>query len=208
MGSEALEVDESLFLGKGSKRICYRHPEDASKCIKIDLNEKRKITPKELKYYQRYARKGVRFDLIAPYYGEVITNEGKGYVFSLARDYNGEISKDVRYYLKTCRNDEVLDDVFKGMLKLKRFMVSHGIMTTLVEHHNMIYQRITPHNGKVIFIDGIGNNQFFPSANYLQMHAKRVIRRKWFKFEQRLMKWNRDKPHIYERFKALNEART
>lgn len=206
MDDDALVLDESLFLGKGTKRICYRHPQDAGKCIKIDLNEKRKVTPKELKYYKRYVRKGVRFDLIAPYYGEVMTNEGKGYVFGLARDYDGEISKQVRYYLRTCRDSKVLDNVFWGMLELKKFMIFHGIMTTLVEHHNMVYQRITHDNGKVIFIDGIGNNQFFPSANYLRLHARRVIRRKWFRFERQLMSWYRNTPPVYNRLKVLNET--
>ena len=207
MGNDALVLDESLFLGKGSKRICYRHPEDASKCIKIDLNEKRKVTPKELKYYQRYARKGIRFDLIAPYYGEVMTNGGKGYMFGLAYDYNGKISKNIKYYLKTCRNEQVLDSLFLGLLGLKKFMVSYGIMVMELGYENMIYQQITPYSGNVIFIDGIGNNQFLPSANYLRIHARRVIRRKWFKFEKRLMDKYRDVPSIYKRFKMLDEAR-
>lgn len=206
MGNDELVLDESSFLGKGSKRICYRHPQDANKCIKIDLNEKRKVTPKELKYYNRYARKGVRFDLIAPYYGEVMTNEGRGYVFGLARDYNGDVSKPVRYYLKFDRDERIMDDMFEGILKLKKFMLYHGIMTTLVEHHNMVYQRITHDNGKVIFIDGIGNNQFFPFANYSRLHARRVIRRKWFKFERQLMSWYRDIPTVYNRLKILNET--
>lgn len=204
MGSdELILLDKSLFLGKGTNRICYCHPQDRSKCVKIDLNEKRRITPRELKYYRRYVRKGVTFELIAPFYGEVMTNFGKGYVFGLARDYDGEVSRSVGYYLNVCRDEQFIDGLFRGLLELKEFMIFYGIMARTIERQNMLYQQTSPHNGKVIFIDGIGNNQFLPSANYLRFHARRVVRRKWLKFELQLMRKYQDTSMIYERLKAL-----
>lgn len=205
MGDDELVLDESSFLGRGSNRICYCHPQDRNKCVKIDLNEKRRITPRELKYYRRYARKGIAFELIAPFYGEVMTNLGKGYVFGLAHDYDGDVSRSVGYYLRVCRDEQLLDGLFRGMRELKEFMIFYGIMARTIERQNMVYQRTSPHTGKVIFIDGIGNNQFLPSANYLRFHARRVVRRKWFKFEHKLMNKYQDTGMIYERFKALGE---
>ena len=79
-------------------------------------------------------------------------------------------------------------------------------MAKTIERQNMVYQRASTHNGKVIFIDGIGNNQFLPSANYLRFHARRVVRRKWFKFKRQLMSWYRDNPLVYSRLKVLNET--
>lgn len=205
MGEDELVLDDSLFLGKGSRRICYCHPQDRNKCIKIDVNERQRTTPRELKYYKRYAGKGIRFDLIAPYYGSVTTNKGKGYVFGLVRDYDGQVSKSVGHYLNVCRHEQVLDGLMQGVLELKEFMIVYGIMARTIERQNMLYQRTDFHNGRVVFIDGIGNNQFLPSANYLRFHARRVVRRKWLKFERQLMNWYRDNPLVYSRLKVLNE---
>jgi len=165
MSEKRLELHDGHYLGKGSKRICYRHPDDDLKCIKFDLNRRRRFTAEEVRHYNRYARKGIVFDVIAPYHGEVRTNSGTGYVFGLARDFNGEVSQSVSHYLKSCQDEALLDDLFAGMVHLKYYMISNGITLTLLEDHNMVYQRVDQSTGKVILIDGIGNNQFFPLAD-------------------------------------------
>ncbi|HED31518.1 YrbL family protein [Prosthecochloris sp. HL-130-GSB] len=207
MDDVIIKLDDSLFLGKGSKRICYLHPRDKTKCIKFDLDRKRGFTVDEVRHYRRYRRRGVRFDVIAPYYGQVETDAGTGYVFGIAYDYDGMISKDVSSYLRTCNDEAVLDDLFAGMASLKRFMVRNAVMTTLIEDHNMVYQRLSESSGKVVLIDGIGNNQFLPSANYVKSHARRVIKRKWHKYERKMITVFKRRPAVSKRFELLNEKR-
>lgn len=42
-------------IGKGATRECYRHPADASKCVKVLIkNTDTSILKRELKYYKSY----------------------------------------------------------------------------------------------------------------------------------------------------------
>lgn len=49
-------LDESLYINKGTNRVCYVHPNDKTKCLKIDLKDS-KETKRELKYYKQLIKK-------------------------------------------------------------------------------------------------------------------------------------------------------
>ncbi|UZJ37304.1 YrbL family protein [Prosthecochloris sp. SCSIO W1103] len=205
MAKEMVELDDSLFVGKGSKRICYIHPHDETKCIKLDLDRRHRHTAKEIRYYKRYSRQGILVDMIAPYHGRMKTNSGVGYVFGLARDFDGKISRSVTYYLKTSEDEKLLNDLFTGMACLKEYMIRHGITVTLLEAHNMVFQISHHGNGKVILIDGIGNNQLLPMSFFLNSHARKVVRRKWSNFEKAMMRRFSCDQKVYRIFVRLHE---
>jgi len=47
-------MELSIIIGQGAKRICYLHPEDATKCIKVVTSEKsRGMLKRELVSYKR-----------------------------------------------------------------------------------------------------------------------------------------------------------
>jgi hypothetical protein len=99
-------LKKSLIIGKGGRRIVYRHPDNPNQCLKIvhhkmvhykyiDENKG------DIKYYQHLQNRGASFKHIACIRGEQNTNKGNALVFDLIKDYDGEISKTLRYYLLT-----------------------------------------------------------------------------------------------------------
>lgn len=83
-------------IGEGQERICYLHPEDPDKIIKLQKGESNKQTRRELELYRRLLRrKGTDYSQLPRYYGKVVTNLGEGFVTDLIQDYDGGISNSL-----------------------------------------------------------------------------------------------------------------
>lgn len=126
----------SKFIGKGATRICFEHPEDPNKCIKVAVRPKdNAVLEKELKTYF-LVRLYIEEYLITYDHKPVDTNLGKGLVCELLRDDDGSYSKSLDYYLsKGPLDDEIVSqiwhfsyslvehDVFFYDFNLKNFIV-------------------------------------------------------------------------------------
>ena len=76
---KAIILTDDLIIGQGMHKIVYRHPDDATKCLK-----KLHVTPdddmeRELRYRKIRANKGRKSVLLPEYYGLQKSNIG-GYI--------------------------------------------------------------------------------------------------------------------------------
>lgn len=181
-----VDLSNARFLGKGSSRVCYVHPEDEFKCVKVTYSGKPEIVREEMRHYHRYLKRGVSWDMMARTYGFVRTTMGVGAVFSLARDYDGSISKPLDVYLR--RETGTLFDLqlCSALREFRDYLYRERIIVRELKPDNLVYQKITPNRGKLVLVDGVGNNEFLPIANYSMLFARRTLNRKWGKFERML----------------------
>jgi len=92
----AIHLNRALFLASGGARDVYLHPNNENICIKIQrTNGHQNINEKN--FFKKHGNNPI----FPEYYGEVETNLGTGLAFELIKDFNGEISKSLIYYLKT-----------------------------------------------------------------------------------------------------------
>ena len=84
-----VDLEHAELIGKGSSRLCYVHPEDPGKCVKVIYTNNTRVADEELSYYNRFSRRRISWDMMSITYGYVRTTLGKGVVFSLSRDYDG-----------------------------------------------------------------------------------------------------------------------
>ena len=182
-----LDLSKASLVGKGSSRLCYVHPEDDRKCVKVIYTRKHEINAVEMKHYRRFQRRHVSWELMARPSGFVETTEGEGLVFSLARDYDGEISKPLEHYLSPVDSRHYRELLRTALEEFKSFLFSEGIVVRELKLDNVLFQRISEEQGRLVLIDGVGNNQFLPLANYSRTFARRMLRRKWKQFEADLL---------------------
>ncbi len=184
-----IDLTDAYLLGKGSSRECYVHPQDRNKCVKVTFSPDAAIMREEMKYYRKYTRRGISWEMMARTYGYVNTSLGLGAVFSLARDYTGEISSPLVDYLQGQRDSCKLhgQELFTALLSFRSYLFRQRIIVRELKADNLIYQRVTPDEGRLILVDGVGNNEFLPVANYSVLFARRTLRRKWAKFEHSLL---------------------
>lgn len=183
-----IDLSQAHLLGKGSSRACYLHPYDDSKCVKVTFLDRRDITSEEMKHYRRFMKRGISWDMLARAYGYVSTNYGEGAVFSLARDFTGEISRSFDYYLRP-DGEHLLsgEELLNALNAFRIYLFRERIVVRELKADNLIYQRLSLREGKLILIDGVGNNEFLPVANYSVRFAWKTLNRKWNKFEHNLL---------------------
>jgi hypothetical protein len=179
-----INLDPSTIVGKGLHRECYVHPENKDLCIKIVVAGDHKESQREQKYYRLLQKRNIPWEILPEFYGVVETNLGSGAVFDLIRDFDGEISKTLQYYLASGDKPEAYDlGLLKAIDLLKISLYQHTIITMTLKPKNIVYKKITPEKGRLIIVDNIGNSDFIPICNYNTFLARIKISRKWRKFE-------------------------
>lgn len=135
-----LKLNNKLFIGSGSQRHCYRHPEHDHLCIKIvaeATNSRRNQNKREHAYYKKLADKNIDWKHIASCHGWVKTNLGKGLVFDLVADHDNAPLPNLQEQLEEKNIDK---EKLKFELKmLKKWIFEHAIIVADLKPENMIY---------------------------------------------------------------------
>lgn len=182
----SLKLDRNRVVGRGSSRSCFQHPFEKSRCVKVEKRDYLKITREEIKYYKRFQRRGISWDMLARFHGIVETDLGEGAVFDMPHDYNGEISRTLDYYLHV--QSIPASELGRALRAFKDYMTQERIVVRELKADNLVYQRNSRSLGKIVLIDGLGNNEFFPFANYSRLFAWRMLQKKWLKFKGSISK--------------------
>ncbi len=184
-----LLLNASDFVGKGLHRECYIHPNDEQRCIKVvvagDLSESKR----EQSYYKLLQKRGVSWDILPRFHGVIETNKGAGAVFDLIRDYDGEISKTLEYYLSSEQLDNAENlGISQAINVFKQELYRQSIITMTLSPKNIMYKKTGINEGRLIIIDNIGNSDFIPICSYIDSLAKKKITRKLLRFEKTVLK--------------------
>ncbi len=186
-----IEIAKSDFIGEGSHRACYAHPENKDRCIKVGaLNSKE--SRRERACYKLLQKRGVTWDSLSQFYGFVETNMGPGEEFDLVRDHDGEISKTLEHYLETDSDSERSQLYYQSLKKAFSFLKSdiydQVILVRTILTENILYKKINEDEGRLVIIDNIGNTDLLPICDYSKFFARRKITRKWHRFERSMLK--------------------
>ncbi len=175
-------------IGKGTNRLCFIHPLDSNKCIKVTYSNDFSETIKEIRYYKFLQKKDISWDFLVKYYGSIETTLGKGEVFDLVRDYNGEISKTLSFYLQSDDKTKSIQNPLKLLEELKEYTLKENIVVKDLNTKNMLYQKLDNNTAKLVLIDGVVNNDFLPFSKYINFFTRKKIKRLWKRFEESLTK--------------------
>lgn len=191
-----INIAPTAFIGEGSHRICYQHPEDLNLCIKIgEINSKESLREREC--YQVLKKRTISWDALSHFHGLVETNLGKGAVFELVRDYDGAISQSLEYYLEKYpaltditseQKDVMYEEISRAIGQLKIDLLNNTILTRSLLGENVLFKKTSENSGRLVIIDNIGNTDYFPFCNYSKYLSRRKISRKWEKFERYMVK--------------------
>lgn len=179
-----LQID-SEPVGAGQERVCYVHPNDAARLIKIQKGESNKQTRRELALYRRLARRGMRhFDHIPELHGDVMTNLGPGFVVDCIRDFDGELSRSLWWHFTrgypVSEFDAYLED-------LRRYLLERQVIFSVdMGRYNILFQKLSPERARLVVIDGLGDHTAIGWLDNIGYFARRKIRRRWQRFIGRL----------------------
>nr|WP_165375069.1 YrbL family protein [Malaciobacter halophilus] len=181
-----IDLSKLTPLGKGTNRVCFIHPKDQKKCIKVTHSNDHSEAIKEIKYYDFLKKRKISWQFLAKYYGSVDTSLGKGEVFDLVRDYDGTVSKTLSFYLQEDKKTKSLIEPIKLLNELKEYTLKENIVVKDLNTKNMLYQKINDNEAQLILIDGVVNNDFLPFSKYIPFLTQKKIKRLWKRFEESL----------------------
>lgn len=137
----------------------------------------------DLKYYRHLQNRGVSFKHIARFRGTQMTNKGQGIVFDLVRDYDGNISKSLEYYLKLEKFDKL--SLAQHVLTIKQYLLDNRIVFRDITCDNIVLQKINKTQFTLIIVDGLGSKMLIPIENYVNFIAVKAIHRRFNRLIER-----------------------
>ena len=191
--SDKVSLSAKHFVAEGTDRKCFRHPGEASLCIKV-LHSERRFGRfwREINYYSSLHRRDADFMHLTKFHGLIDTNLGKGAIFDLVLDDDARVSKSLDYYL--AQNDHhfnawVIDEIENLKQNLfQQWIVFHDLSPT-----NILVKRLSFDEFGLVVIDGIGHNHFIPLASYSRILARKKITRVW---KRRYQRWYSAYPSV------------
>ncbi len=180
-----LILEDKNIIGQGKDRVCYMHPDDSDKCVKIiKVNHSHKQSVREHSYYKFMKRKNKDMRFLSKFYGKVNTNLGFGLVFELCRDSDIKISNSIGYYFENNLYEESLS-IIDNLKKLRKNLTINAIIFTDFTSNNILYKTETK---TIMVIDGIGNYDLIKISDYFKRLATNKINRRFDRFEKYLFK--------------------
>lgn len=193
--------------GVGGRRLCFVHPHDPTRCVKVlrqddqrtvRLKRKRRILPAALRrtydnnrHEQKvldglYRRIGPAMAAHLPLcYGRVETDLGPGLELDLVRDADGRISRSLRELITLGEDLERLKPAWRT---LGDFLMRHRVLSRNLLDHNIVASQGEDGGYTLYLIDGLGDPAWFPFARWVPALARRKIARRiqqaWPRFER------------------------
>jgi hypothetical protein len=138
-------------------------------------------TQRDLKFYRKLKKRGVRgIPHIPDFHGLCETNLGRGIVVDLIRNYDGEISRPLNWYLE----QGVPIEEFKEFLdEMKQsFLQNLIIFNHDMNIGNLLFQKSSTSTAQLVAIDGLGDVVALDWFDYLPFLVRRKINRRWKRF--------------------------
>ena len=179
-----IQLNDNLFYGKGTHKKCYLYPDKKDLCIKIAYNRGgQKDLLREINYISVLRRRNKDYSLLPQYYGEVNTNLGKGYVFEIIKDYDGNKCQTLEDFITS---PELFADKFTmiaSLLKqLKDELYKNEIITMVLFPENIIFQKTSENKYRLRIINDMGSSVLIPLEYHFTYFAHTKILRRWTKF--------------------------
>lgn len=201
-----LQLQGLTPFGVGGRRLCFTHPDDPNKCVKVArqdegatvrMNHKTLIPSHWRRRYDNNADELKQltylFDRIGSgasqhlprCYGMHQTDLGPGLVLDLIRDRDGQISRSLRELLSNDHPPETFRDAFD---ELGEFLMKHVVLTRALLDHNLAAQQRDDGTWRLYLIDGYGDRAWLPIARWSRSLGRSKVQRRldeaWGRFEK------------------------
>jgi hypothetical protein len=172
-------------IGKGKERACFVHPDDPRKAIKISMGQVDAQTRREIKFYRKLKKRHkTSIPHFPKFYGLCESNLGQGIVVDLIRNYDGEISRPLSWYLSEGYPIEYFESC---LVELKQsFLDNLIIFNHDLRFGNLLLQKLSTTTAHLVVIDGLGDVVTHDWLNFIPALVRRKIQRRWGRFITRV----------------------
>lgn len=198
-----LVLNDDHYIGQGAHRACYCHPKNNDLCIKIPFEQSKQIKAleREFAYYKRLSKRDINWSMLSRMLGEVETSKGVGHIYTIVRDDDNEVSKNLLHYFKAEQTALHYEVILETLKNLYNYLLNNQILPLTLYPRNIVIKF-----GKqplAVIIDDIGNNELIRFSEWNKHMAKKKISRKWHRFLKHLGKENNNNTMLSSLLKEL-----
>lgn len=170
------------LIGKGNERICYTHPTDESKLIKVQYRQDRNQNLIDAIYYAHLKKQGADFTHIANCYEWIDIDTHKGLIFEKVTDYNGQCSQTLSVVVL----NHILNkkQTWALITELQQYLIKNRIIFADISEDNILCQEHSPGEYRLVIIDGLGARnlglKFFLQRKFTP-YTNSTIQHQWTK---------------------------
>jgi len=196
-------LKDIAWLDQGANRVCYIHPDDPNKVLKVIKPWKRAIIKKrsapiykkfrpahcfddnlqELKALRWLEKKNNAFRHFPKCFGLVETDLGDALCVEYI--YSGRRSGESLSLEKYLEENGFTTEIMRALDELCGFLYENLIVTRDLRSFNIMV-RYTEDGINLVIVDGLGNPEFIPVSNVIPQFGRLKIRRKFNRFKERL----------------------
>lgn len=175
------------LIGQGEERSCYLNPDDPTRMVKFSPIRQSTQTRREIRYFSALIKKGIPFDFIPRYYGEIHEKDRLGIEQEFIADEPGSsrAAPTVSDYVSRSLTAEEIAEFKKAYLELKNYLLCWNVIPANLALPNIVVSK-TSSGIRLVMVDGVGGTELIPLANWFRFLGKRKIERKWVKLTKRL----------------------
>ena len=171
-------------IGMGKERMCFVHPEDPRLAIKISTGDVSKQSEREIRFYRKLEKRGgVDSKHVPGFHGICETNRGRGIVVDLIRDYDGQISRPLNWYLAQGYPIEEFEPFLEELKQ--SFLENLIVFNHDMQVGNILVQKTSASKFRMVAIDGLGDVVTI-DLDIFPFMVRRKIRRRWQRFITRV----------------------
>lgn len=182
---------DPLVVGVGRHRVCYIHPKDPRKCIKVIYNSGSHAfqeIKREVSYYRHLEKYLKDWSGLPRFYGEVNTNLGIGYVYDRIIDFDGRPSETMDQRYRDIHTEASFIEEKLLVDNLEKYLLDNHVVTMTLKPYNILCHRISRNELFPVICDNIGVAAFVPLAYVCPWYARVTIRRSVAHFRKDYLK--------------------
>ncbi|MDI4637582.1 MULTISPECIES: YrbL family protein [Halomonadaceae] len=159
----ALELNDSLRIGRGNKRDCYVHPGDAGQCIKVArhqdrLEECQEQSIVEWFYLNHLKERQVPLTHIVDCYGWVNTRQGAGLALERVQQDCGRSALTLREALHQGQLNRA--QLVRMLSELKSWATKYAVVIADLNTDNLMVRPGDDESGaSLVLVDGFGSRK-------------------------------------------------
>ncbi len=173
-----LVLDDTLLIGRGQVRCCFRHPRDDRLVIKVPAGPHKvqiQANHKEMKGYRFLLRRHGLLDCISHCHAFVATSHGEGLVCDCIRDSDGTISQTIWVMVHSPDGCD-LGNILTTVEQFSAYLAEKDIWLFDLNLKNIALARQPDGTFRAISLDLKGrydNNEFIPFSSYIGFLARK-----------------------------------
>ena len=172
-------------IGMGKERMCFVHPDDPRLAVKVPVGDTDLQTRRDIRFYRRLEQRGgVDCKHIPAFHGTCQTSRGDAIVVDLVRDFDGQISRPLGWYLA---RGFPLEEFIPRLDEVRHSFVENLIIFNHdLNIGNLLVKKTSISRFHLVAIDGLGDVVAIDWLNRIPFFARRKIARRWQRLMERL----------------------